>query len=285
MKILITVKEKYGNELLYPLCDTAKKVCELADVRVITLETDLLQTIGDSALVNPLQTVTLSTATVGEPTITATTQGTMPGGFVIALVQAGSPTLPQKYNLTFPAASTLAPGDYWLTSKYVASETAAQYYVWYRINGVGVDPAIGGRTGIRVDIYSLDSALITANKSANSVIDTAFYLPDLRNLFIRGWDISNQPGVKESGQVGLHNHKMNVYDSPPVPPLPNSRPSGRYLSETIVSGPPSPPLVEPYNNTHNGNTLADDAIDMGSTGTGTENRSPNKRVVYIIKHD
>ena len=35
MKILITVKEKYGNELLYPLNDTAKLICTLLGTKTI----------------------------------------------------------------------------------------------------------------------------------------------------------------------------------------------------------------------------------------------------------
>ena len=45
MKILITVKEKYGNELLYPLCDTAKKVCELLGTK--TIPKDKVKTLED----------------------------------------------------------------------------------------------------------------------------------------------------------------------------------------------------------------------------------------------
>ncbi len=45
MKILITVKENYGNELLYPLCDTAKKVCELLGTK--TISKDKIKTLED----------------------------------------------------------------------------------------------------------------------------------------------------------------------------------------------------------------------------------------------
>ena len=45
MKILITVKEKYGNELLYPLCDTAKLICELLGTK--TISKDKIKTLED----------------------------------------------------------------------------------------------------------------------------------------------------------------------------------------------------------------------------------------------
>ena len=35
MQVLITVKEKYGNELLYPLNNTAKLICTLLGTKTI----------------------------------------------------------------------------------------------------------------------------------------------------------------------------------------------------------------------------------------------------------
>jgi hypothetical protein len=45
MKILITVKEKYGNELLYPLNDTAKLICVLLGTK--TIPKDKIKTLED----------------------------------------------------------------------------------------------------------------------------------------------------------------------------------------------------------------------------------------------
>jgi hypothetical protein len=46
------------------------------------------------------------------------------------------------------AASTLG-------GKYILfSNTATNYYLWFKYNGVGADPAIGGRTGILVNVYT-----------------------------------------------------------------------------------------------------------------------------------
>ena len=38
MQVLITVKERYGNELLYPLNDTAKLICKLLGTKTIAKE-------------------------------------------------------------------------------------------------------------------------------------------------------------------------------------------------------------------------------------------------------
>ena len=35
MQVLITVKERYGNELLYPLNNTAKLICKLLGTKTI----------------------------------------------------------------------------------------------------------------------------------------------------------------------------------------------------------------------------------------------------------
>ena len=49
-----------------------------------------------------------------------------------------------------------------LNNKYwIFSTIAAGYYVWYNVDGAGVDPAVSGRTGIEVDIAS--------NSPANTV--------------------------------------------------------------------------------------------------------------------
>jgi hypothetical protein len=57
------------------------------------------------------------------------------------------------------------------------SDTGTEYYGWYRVNGVGTDPAIGGRTGIMIDILSTDSVNAIAQKTADAVNSLNFNLP------------------------------------------------------------------------------------------------------------
>tara|TARA_R110001606_G_scaffold130424_1_gene265822 strand:+ start:1019 stop:1255 length:237 start_codon:yes stop_codon:yes gene_type:complete len=70
MKILITVKEKYGNELLYPLCDTAKKVCELLGTKTIPKDKiKTLDSLGFKVTMSYYQSLEFKDLVVGYPFI------------------------------------------------------------------------------------------------------------------------------------------------------------------------------------------------------------------------
>lgn len=64
-----------------------------------------------------------------------------------------------------------------LNSKYwYINSTTTGYYVWYNINGAGVDPAIAGRTGIQVAAATNDSAatICAALKTAIDAVAGVF---------------------------------------------------------------------------------------------------------------
>jgi len=61
------------------------------------------------------------------------------------------------------AASTLSGGEY-----FTISSPATSYYVWYKKDGTGTDPAPGG-TGIEVDISATDTAAQVASKTATAI--------------------------------------------------------------------------------------------------------------------
>jgi len=54
------------------------------------------------------------------------------------------------------------------TIDFTAPKPLIKYYVWYKVTGVGADPAIVGRTGVEVDIANNDIILtiVTATKAA-----------------------------------------------------------------------------------------------------------------------
>ncbi len=66
-----------------------------------------------------------------------------------------------RVNVTFPGVSI--SGEYWLFENVSGS---SKYYVWYRIDGIGVDPSIAGRTGIMVSCASTLAAITAATISA-----------------------------------------------------------------------------------------------------------------------
>lgn len=46
---------------------------------------------------------------------------------------------------------------------FTFSNAATDYYMWFTVNGVGADPAVGGRTGIPVNLKNTDTAQDVAN--------------------------------------------------------------------------------------------------------------------------
>ena len=58
------------------------------------------------------------------------------------------------------------------TGKYFeinSAEDETEYYVWYRVDNVGTDPAVAGKTGIRVDLLGADTATIIRDKTLNTI--------------------------------------------------------------------------------------------------------------------
>lgn len=90
-------------------------------------------------------------------TVANATGGT--AGYNITEYQAGDPDIPQ---ITFvnPASTTTA-GTYFLFST-----PAINYYVWFQIDGAGSDPAVSGRTGIKINLDSTDNSNMYALKIA-----------------------------------------------------------------------------------------------------------------------
>tara|TARA_R110000787_G_scaffold21425_6_gene63392 strand:- start:3093 stop:5243 length:2151 start_codon:yes stop_codon:yes gene_type:complete len=64
-------------------------------------------------------------------------------------------------------------------SKYFEySSQATDYYLWYTVDGVGVDPAIPNKTGTNAIINSTDTTDLVAQKTATAINDLNFNLPD-----------------------------------------------------------------------------------------------------------
>jgi hypothetical protein len=78
-------------------------------------------------------------------------QVTLGAPIAISIVQQGTGALPEITDVIFGNGNTFPAGNYW-----TFSTTTTNYYVWYTVNGVGVDPAPGG-TGILCAITSTDT--------------------------------------------------------------------------------------------------------------------------------
>lgn len=63
-----------------------------------------------------------------------------------------------------------------------------QYYVWFKVGGLGSDPKISGRIGILVELNSGDTAEQVATKLSARLNKEFFQIPDRRGYFSRGFD-------------------------------------------------------------------------------------------------
>jgi hypothetical protein len=74
-------------------------------------------------------------------------------------------------------------------SYFIFYATGQLYYVWYNLNGLGVNPNVPNGIGIPV-VYSLsDTETDIKTKTIRSVNDIYYSVPDLRGLTIKGWTL------------------------------------------------------------------------------------------------
>lgn len=117
-------------------------------------------TVGFTAYNNIANTV-LALGSFFPPPFGAATAGTSPFTVTTNSITTGL-LAEQVYSITIltVAAAAMVAGQYFLFSN-----AATNYYMWFKIGGAGADPAVGGATGIEVDIL----ASYTAQDVANAV--------------------------------------------------------------------------------------------------------------------
>jgi hypothetical protein len=85
------------------------------------------------------------------------------------------------------AASAITAGSFFTANAITPGGTAVQYYVWYKKDGAGTDPAPSGRTGIEVDIVTGDTAAQVAQKTQIAINMKFFAAPNYQDMFFRGF--------------------------------------------------------------------------------------------------
>lgn len=94
----------------------------------------------------------------------------------------GTTTTPEEFDVVFLSGDSLknpgGAGLYWLYDT-----VPTNYYVWYHLSNE-TDPAIGGRTGIKVELKNADTPARVAEK-------TIFALSNLQNSYINTVDASS----------------------------------------------------------------------------------------------
>ncbi len=82
------------------------------------------------------------------------------------------------------AAGAMTAGSY-----FTFDTPDQSFYVWYKIDGAGTDPAPGGiDVGILVELASGDDAHDVTGSTIEAINSYAYAVPDFRGLFLRGYD-------------------------------------------------------------------------------------------------
>jgi len=102
---------------------------------------------------------------------------------VVALKTAYAVNGVDVSQFTCVAASSITAGQY-----FTINTVSTEYYVWYKKDNSGTDPAPSGKTGILVNILTADTASEVATKTLEAIHRFMVGMPDLRGVFIRGFD-------------------------------------------------------------------------------------------------
>lgn len=181
----------------------------------------------------------------------------------------------EQVKCVFPAGSAISGGDY-----FNLSPALGNFYVWYKVNSVGTDPAVLNKTGIKVDILSADTATQVANKTAAAINSTYYGVPDFRGYFLRGLDDGAGVDLEAAsrfsktfnvygdvlGTQELFNIESHVHSTPVLAYTPGIIPPPKIGNTTATS---DPPVTLPFTTSAYGSS---------------ETVPANKNVLYVIRY-
>ena len=119
--------------------------------------------------------------------------------------------IPQKTEITATAKSNITDAQYFFIN---AANDATKYYVWFDVTGGATDPAVSGRTGVKVDI--------TADTTADDVAESIRAALDALGDF-------------SATRVGSVTTVLNSNNGPATPAQ-NVNVGGSFSISTIVTG-------------------------------------------------
>lgn len=85
--------------------------------------------------------------------------------------------------VTATAASAITAGSY-----FTFNSSTVGYYVWFKKDGAGIDPAPSGRTGIEIEIETGNTADVVADRIRYDLNRKYFAVPDFRGMYLQGLD-------------------------------------------------------------------------------------------------
>lgn len=181
-------------------------------------------------------------------------------------------------SLEIGGGGTIPAGSYF-TFNTVASSFNSAFYVWFKVDGVGNDPVPPGRTGILVNINSADTVVVVRTKIIVAINSVYFATPDLRGVFLRGWDerFSTDPdGSTRYTLTGLNllaGNQVGTYQQDIL---------GQHLHGYIKTPFTSQNIAE--SGTNQGINVVSNENALTSYTGGLETRPINASVNYVIKY-
>jgi len=183
----------------------------------------------------------------------------------VAYATAGAISGFKQTNIIETAAATIPQSSY-----FNLNASTINYYVWYNIDQAGTDPMVAARLPIEVDILSTDTISQVATKTLLSINSRYFATPDLRGMFLRGWD--NGAGIDLDTQKRWAFYNQNL----------SGDLLGTYQFDEIYQL-----QIEDKNRPTGNATLSIDVADNFDTNNfygGSESRPLNAYVNYVIKY-
>jgi hypothetical protein len=99
--------------------------------------------------------------------VTAPSKGTT--NFVLHITQKGTGSRQEKTDIIVREVASFTGGEYFLISN-----TTTNFYVWFKVDGIGTDPAVGGRTGILIELSSTEDEPIVATRIKYALLGRKF---------------------------------------------------------------------------------------------------------------
>lgn len=116
----------------------------------------------------------------------------------------------QSSNITFLAASSVAPSSYWEFSCGVDD-----FYAYYIKDGVGTDPALSGKIGIPIGILGSDTAALVCSRTISGINEKYFAVPDYRGYQFRvtddGAGVDLNSATRFSNVPGYYGDNVGTY--------------------------------------------------------------------------
>lgn len=224
-------------------------------------------------------------------------------GFTINIIQQGTTLLPEIFDITTVAATSLA-GKYFTFSAKDAGVTIFDFYVWFIVDNTGTDPALGGgTTGIQIHLNSTDTAVEVHDRLIYLMAPFYFEPPGYAGYFLRGWDdgegidpdaatrldrgdgvVGDNVGTKQGWQNDSHDH--SVQPTGTLRGLPDG--ANRHIpASDIVLARPAGDLdiyeTGTANTSFHSSSLLLNPVTSGSSG-GNQTNGINKYIQWIIKY-